>query len=202
MSLKQYHDFAKETFGVDLAFTTGNDYHIFSDVLQIVAPKRILETGFFKGGSAFMFLHLSTAHVTSVDPMVPTNGEPIHHGSLDNVGILQEVFRGRFAFLQKSSFDVRGDLAGQSFDLFNIDGDHHSEGIHNDFQLAVDLNIPWLLVDDFLLNVSDVYRDHFLKDYFPVKIYQRDDQFNGVPIPRALLRRRNPAMPHLPYCIQ
>lgn len=199
MSLKAFHDFAKDTFGVDLFLTAGNDYCIFSDVIQIVEPTNVLESGFFKGGSAFMLLHLSKANMTSVDPMLPTDGEPTHQGNFDNVGILHEIFRHRFTFLKKSSFDVRGDLAGQRFDLFNIDGNHHLDGIRNDFQLAIDLNIPWLLVDDFLFDVDQVYRDEFAHEFFPVKIYPRDDKCMGIPIPRVLLKRRNPALPFLTY---
>jgi hypothetical protein len=131
--------------------------------------------------------------------MIPTDGEPVHHGSLDNVGILHEVFRGRFTFLHKSSHDVEAELRGTQFDLFNIDGGHHMADIRNDFQLAVNLNIPWILVDDFLFDVVKVYKEEFANHFFPVKVYQRDDKCMGQPIPRVLMRRRNVSLPHLPY---
>lgn len=201
MSIPAYHTFIRETFGVELTPTQGNDYSIFTDVIQIVNPKRILETGFFKGASAFMLLHLSTAHLTSVDPMIPTNGTDKHDGSLENADVLSEMFRGRFSFMRVSSLDVRPHLVGQQFDLFNIDGDHLDAGIINDFQLAIDLNIPWIIVDDFILNVRDVYLKQFAGEFVPVRTYARDDKHEGTPIPRVLMRRRNPALPHLAYSI-
>lgn len=175
-------------FEQSLTPTAGNDFAIFSDVIQRVQPKRILETGFFRGGSAALLLHLSQAHVTSVDPMVDPLGA-FHEGKIEHVAVLGEWFPGRFTFLRKSSSDVRPDLAGQSFDLFNIDGDHRESGIVNDFQLALDLDIPWLVVDDFHLDVSRIYWQRFADRYEIVKTYGRDDRHNGYPIPRALMRR-------------
>ncbi len=179
----------KAIFDQALTPTAGNDFAIFTDVIQLVQPQRILETGFFRGGSAALLLHLSQAHVTSVDPMVDPLGA-FHEGRIENVDILKEWFPGRFTFLQKSSSDVRPDLAGQQFDLFNLDGDHRPTGIVNDFQLALDLDIPWLLVDDFLTPVSDVYWSQFADRYEIVKTYARDDRHNGFPIPRALMHRK------------
>jgi hypothetical protein len=72
-----------------------------------------------------------------------------------------------------------------------IDGDHWEVGIRNDFQLAIDLDIPWILVDDFVTSVADIYKNEFQNEFFPVRVYPRKDLFMGKPIPIVLLRRIN-----------
>ncbi len=180
----------KTIFEQSLTPTAGNDFAIFTDVIKLVQPSAILETGFFRGGSAALLLHLSQATLTSVDPMADPLGA-FHEGKIEHVDVLKEWFPGRFTFHKISSADpvLWAVLKGQRFDLFNIDGDHRIAGIVNDFQLALDLEIPWLLVDDFHLDVSSVYWDRFADRYEIVKSYGRDDRYLGNPIPRALMRR-------------
>lgn len=190
---------AKATFNQDLHAAAGNDFSIFGDILQIVQPAAILETGFFKGGSACLLLYLSgSANLTSIDPMRDPGGAT-HQGDIGNVAVLQSLFPGRFTFLHKSSAHVRNDLAGQHFDLFNIDGDHTEAGITNDLQLAASLSIPWIILDDFNGPVVEVYQKQFAADYFPVKIYRRDDHHQGQPILRVLMRRREPSLVAVPH---
>jgi hypothetical protein len=171
-------------------FSWENEAAFIADAIQIVQPKSILETGFFAGASAFMNLWLSEACVTSVDPVESLHGPAEKHdGKIENVDKLKVAFPGRFTFLRKDSRLIRPDVAGQSFDLMFIDGDHSEDGIRNDFQLAIDLNIPWILVDDFVTSVAEVYGKEFQHEFFPVRIYPRKDQFAGKPIPIVLLKR-------------
>lgn len=161
------------------------------DTIKIVNPKNILEIGFFAGSSSYCWLQLSDAKLTSVDPMVNLYDSAIPHtGRPENVDKLKAAFPDRFTFIQKDSKLVRPDLAGQQFDLMFIDGDHAPIGIRNDFNLALELNIPWVLVDDFVTSVMEVYVNEF-KDRFlpPVRVYPRKDQFQGKPIPIVLLRQ-------------
>jgi hypothetical protein len=181
-----------DQLGIDGCLKWENDALFLADTLQIVQPKNILETGFFQGSSSACWLHLSDATLTSVDPMVNLYDPAVKHdGKLENAEKLKNHFPGRFTFLQKDSRIVRPDLAGQKFDLFFIDGDHLDTGIRNDFQLAIDLNIPWVLVDDFVTNVLDIYQKEFTSEFFPVRIYPRKDLFQGQPIPIVLLKRFN-----------
>jgi predicted O-methyltransferase YrrM len=178
--------------GIAGCFSWENEAAFLADALQIVQPKSILETGFFAGASAFMNLYLSDACVTSVDPMENLYDPSVKHdGNLGNVDKLKVAFPGRFTFLRKDSKVVRPDLVGQNFDLMFIDGDHWEIGARNDFQLAIDLNIPWILVDDFVTSVAEVYAKEFQHEFFPVRIYPRKDQFMGKPIPIVLLKRFN-----------
>jgi len=172
-----------------------NESPFFQDALQIVEPKCILETGFFCGMSAFINLYLSDAMVISVDPMVnPQDPNGKHDGLIENVEKLKNAFPGRFTFIQKDSRNIRPDLRLQQIDLMFIDGDHSPEGIRNDFQLAIDLNIPWILVDDFVTDVARVYDAEFANEFLPVRIYPRKDQFQGKPIPIVLLKKINKAL--------
>lgn len=181
-----------DALNIDGCLKWENDAALLADALQIVQPRNILETGFFMGASSSMWLHLSDATLTSVDPMVNLYDPSVKHdGRPENAEKLKNHFPGRFTFLQKDSRVVRPDLAGQKFDLMFIDGDHWDTGIRNDFQLAIDLDIPWVLVDDFVTNVLDIYQKEFRNEFFPVRIYPRKDLFQDQPIPIILLRRFN-----------
>lgn len=189
-----------DNLGIGGCMFWDHDVQHFADALTIVRPKSVLETGFFAGASAFFWLYLSNANLTSIDPMVNLHDPKVPHtGKPENVGKLQTTFPGRFTFLQKDSKLVRPDLAGQSFDLFFIDGDHWEAGIRNDFQLALDLNIPWILVDDFVTTVEDVYHREFAEHFVEVRHYDRHDTFQGRPIPIKLFRRRNDAIDTLTF---
>lgn len=160
----------------------------FRDVLEITRPESILETGCYAGASTFMLLQLSgRAKVTSVDPMDLNPGFEGHPWVVDK---LKGHFGDRFTFLKKDSRDVRGDLAGQRFDLFYVDGDHTETGIRNDFQLALDLEIPWLFVDDLVTEVAKVYVTEFQQHYDLFRLYPRKHQFQGRSIPMGLMRRK------------
>jgi len=169
------------------------DAQFLTDTLSITQPKNILEVGFFRGSSTFQWLWLSDAKVTSVDPMVNLySPETPHDGKLENVDKLKKAFPDRFTFIQKDSKVVYPDIADQKFDLMFIDGDHWVNGIRSDFNLALKLNIPWVLVDDFVTSVLDVYSNEFRDKFLPpVRVYPRKDMFQGQPIPIVLLRQRD-----------
>lgn len=170
-----------------------NDAQFIADTLSISQPTNILEIGFFQGSSAGQLLYLSDATLTSVDPMVNLyDPHVLHEGKLENVAKLKGAFPNRFTFIQKDSKLVRPDLVGQHFDLMFIDGDHRPIGIRNDFNLALELGIPWVLVDDFVTSVLDVYTNEFADKFLPpIRVYPRKDQFMGKPIPIVLLRQRD-----------
>lgn len=174
-------------------FSWENEAMILADVINIVKPQNILETGFFGGSSAFMWLYLSNAKLTSVDPMKNLYDESQQHtGFKENVGKLQYIFPQRFKFLEKDSRLIRDDIKGEKFDLMFIDGDHLESGIANDFDLAIENNIPWVLVDDFVTSVAKVYVEKYQERFLPpVRIYNRKDTFEGKPIPIFLLKLKD-----------
>jgi predicted O-methyltransferase YrrM len=173
-------------------FSWENESEFLADTLNIVNPKNILEIGFFAGASTFMWLHLSEANLTSVDPMENLYDKNVKHdGKPENIEKLQKAFPNRFNFIRKDSRVVRPDLIGQKFDLMFIDGDHWESGIRNDFQLALDLDIPWILADDFVTSVASVYQKEFTKYFTPIRFYPRKDLFQGQPIPIVLMKRND-----------
>lgn len=167
-----------------------------TDALSIIQPNNILEIGYFRGSSAFLWLWLSNAKLTSVDPMVNLYSPEIKHdGSIESVDKLKNAFPDRFTFIQKDSKLVYPDLMGQKFDMMFMDGDHLPNGARSDFNLALDLNIPWVLVDDFVTSVLEVYSNEFRDKFLPpVRVYPRKDLFQGQPIPIVLLRQRDAAI--------
>lgn len=188
----------KPQFMTDLGIEEGclhweSDGQFLADTIALSQPRNILEIGYFCGGSAAMLLHLSDAKLTSVDPMVNLYDPNVKHdGSIESVERLKKGFPDRFTFIQKDSKLVRPDLAGQHFELMFIDGDHAPIGIRNDFNLALELGIPWVLVDDFVTSVLEVYQNEFINKFLPpIRVYPRKDTFMGKPIPIVLLRQRD-----------
>ena len=168
-----------------------NDGPILFDVIKVTQPKNILEVGFFAGSSSFQFLTFSNAKLTSVDPMKNLYDPNVKHdGKIENVQKLKDHFGAdRFTFIQKDSRVIRPDIQGQKFDLMFIDGDHWDSGIRNDFQIALDMDIPWVLADDFVTNVENIYWSEFADKFELVRLYPRKDKFMGKPIPIALFKR-------------
>lgn len=181
---------AWDRLGIDGCFKWENEAVFIKDTIDIVKPKNIFEIGFFCGASAFMWLELSKAKLTSVDPMENLyDPNTKHHGLIENVQKLKDHFGAdRFTFIQKDSKVVLPDIKDEKFDLIFIDGDHWDIGIRNDFNLAISLKIPYLLVDDFVTNVENVYHNEFSRFFSVIKIYPRKDQFMGKPIPIYLLK--------------
>lgn len=174
-------------------FAPGKQGFIFSRVLNIVNPRSILEIGFFKGFSALAMLAQSNATLVSVDPMKNLYDANVKHdGSKENAIKLQELYGPRFQFIEKDSKLVYPDLKGRHFDMMYMDGDHWPVGVRNDFNLALDLGIDWILADDFITDVRQVYDNEFRTQYFIVALFDREDKHDGKPIPMALLRRVNP----------
>jgi predicted O-methyltransferase YrrM len=181
--------------GIIGCFSWENESQFIDDTISIVKPESILEVGFFAGASSFMWLHLSKAKLTSVDPMVNLYDiNEKHTGSLENVDRLKAYFGPeRFRFIQKDSKVVRPDLDA-SYDLMFIDGDHWDQGIRNDFDIALEKKIPWVLVDDFVTSVEQVYFQSYQQYYDIIRVYPRKDQFMGKSIPIVLLKLKDTYM--------
>lgn len=183
---------AYDRLGIDGCFKWENESPFLLDTIEIVKPKNILEIGFFCGASSMMWLQLSDAKLTSVDPMANLyEPQTKHDGLIENVQKLKDYFGAdRFTFIQKDSKVVYPDIKNKKFDLIFIDGDHTEAGARNDFTLALALRVPYLLVDDFVTTVQSVYNEEFT-DYFEViRIYPRVDRFMGKPIPIYLLKNK------------
>lgn len=132
----------------------------FKRVSKLVKPKNILEFGTNLGGSAAMQLAINEkAKLVSFDPKTWTiesaiyNDESFikqHKKLFDNtpaVGLLHLVFGDRFQFHNRSSKWVQ-DLVEDDFDYAFIDGSHAYLDAYNDIQNCIELEIPYLVIDN------------------------------------------------------
>lgn len=147
---------------------------VFKKVLDVVKPSNILEVGFFRGSSSYMWLHLSNANVTSVDPLCDVE-YPLaprkYDGAPENVDKLKELFPNRFNFFQLDSKFVYPFIKDNKYDLMFIDGGHLSEAVRNDLNLAVKLKVPYILLDDFINEVLWVYNSEFYSLYDIIEVF-------------------------------
>jgi len=143
---------------------------VFKQILDIVKPKHIFEIGFNAGHSAYGFLSLDEeVKVDSIDICQ-------HRYTIPCAKKVEQLFEGRFRFGNKDSLTVQsGTLKG--YDLVYIDGDHKFESFRSDYQLCVDADIEWILVDDTNLfrdiNAFVEHADQSTSGRHPYKIHSR-----------------------------
>tara|TARA_R100000231_G_scaffold502_1_gene906 strand:- start:410 stop:1027 length:618 start_codon:yes stop_codon:yes gene_type:complete len=187
-----------EEYNLDSCSVPSDDGWIFEMCLNYVKPKSVLEIGFYKGGSAFIMMSLDkNLKLTSVDPVqnvaTEMTGQTDFSGEEKAIQTICENFPDRFTFIRKRSQDVRPDLEDQSFDMIYIDGDHWEDGIRNDFQLMLDLDIKYGLVDDFVQpphgqkSVPTVWAEEFADKLKLKTVFYRKDKFQGQHIPMVLV---------------
>lgn len=144
--------------------TTG----VFQEILDIVQPKHIFEIGFNAGHSAYGFLSLDQElKVDSIDICQ-------HRYTIPCAKKVEQLFEGRFRFGNKDSQTVQsGTLTG--YDLVYIDGDHKFDSFRSDFQLCVDADIEWILIDDTNLfaPIRDFVEHADQSQRHPYKIHSR-----------------------------
>ena len=105
----------------------------------------MLEIGFNIGYSASMWLEFDINNrlkLTSVDI-----GK--HKDTEAAARAVKGLHGDRFEFILCDSKKVKPQLLGKRFDLAFIDGDHGHEGVGNDINLCLDLEIPYLVFDDW-----------------------------------------------------
>lgn len=132
----------------------------FTRVAKVTKPKNILEFGTNLGGSAAMQLTINPkANLVSFDPKTWEvhsaiySGEsfianhPKLFGKTPAVGLLHLTFGDRFTFHNRSSKWVK-DLVEDKFDYAFVDGSHVYLDAYNDIQNCIDLEIPYIIVDN------------------------------------------------------
>ena len=164
-----------EQLGVE-GFLDWTNVEIFKDVIETVQPKSILEIGFYKGASSFFWLYLSQAKLLSVDSMLWDGC------SIENVHKLLKQYPERFSFLCDSSLNIKTKLINQEFDLMFIDGGHTPDIYVNDIQLALDLNVNHIFIDDCSKDIFVTFRKMVLKDYDIIRRYDRKTDREFIPM--------------------
>ena len=118
---------------------------VIKDILNITEAKNMLEIGFNIGYSASMWLEFDVnkaLKVTSVDI-----GK--HEDTEAAARAVKGLHGDRFEFILCDSKKVKPQLLNKYFDLAFVDGDHGHEGVISDVNLCLDLNIPYLVFDDW-----------------------------------------------------
>lgn len=167
----------------------GSHAKIFEEVISLIKPKEILEIGFFCGSSAGLWLNLSEANLTSVDPFLDnaTNdylnsvGRPEEIGGdsvqLAAVESVKFNYPERFRFIHKRSLNaaIDGDLQKDFYQLCFVDGDHWQAGVTIDLNICLALKIPFILMDDACPEFPGVVESvKNMKNRFAViKFYQK-----------------------------
>lgn len=166
----------KDKFGEYIPYHSGP--HIlrhFRDTIEVVNPKSIFEIGFNMGHSASMWLALCGAEILSCD--ISQKDETIEAWNY-----LTQKHHGRFQFEWRMDIDEAAAKAWAQqyyFDLAFIDGAHDDENITNDIQLCKNMNIPYLLFDDWYprfgatqLSVAKFPELELVKDMNNLRLYK------------------------------
>lgn len=160
----------------------------FASILSMTQAKTIFEIGFNFGHSAYTFL--------SVDRRVRIHSTDIgqYRHTIVNACDIEQRFKGRFQFTQCDSHQlVPDDVSG--YDMIFIDGDHTPKGMVQDMDLCADAGVEWMLVDDYVRCMGDLYPksvidNQLARDDFPYRkvrefYYPSTDRLNCM----VLLRR-------------
>jgi len=162
---------------------------LIQDLYNQYKIKSILEIGFNIGYSASMFLEFDPdrkSKVTSVDI-------GIHAATVNAAKAVKNLHGDRFSFILSDSKKVKKQLKGQLFDLAFIDGDHTDPGVASDIRLCIDLQIPFLLFDDYWTHQDQngirKVCTQFVHDQkiSQIKVYDLE----GIPQPKVALYRND-----------
>jgi hypothetical protein len=127
---------------------------IVNDILSNTEnPKKICEIGFNAGHSATSWLTVSDdIYLHSVD-----NG--MHHYTKNQMRKVKSFFGDRFDYTVKDSKDLKSDFY-EGYDLVIIDGGHDWQTIQHDYRMIRDANVPYILIDDYLMIDADSKISH------------------------------------------
>jgi len=142
------------------------------DLTSTYKISSMLEIGFNIGYSTYMFLEGDTTQkleITSVDIAK-------HPCTVDAAAKMKELHPSRFSFIACSSRLAFKQFSDKEYDLVFIDGDHTAIGCVSDIQIALDLQAPYVLFDDYhvsdtpvnsIRNIAEAHPDLTLEKLYP-----------------------------------
>ena len=128
---------------------------VINDILSNTEnPKKICEIGFNAGHSAISWLTVSDdIYFHSVD-------YGIHRYTKNQMRKVKSFFGDRFDYTRKDSRQLKSDFY-EGYDLVIIDGGHDWATVQHDYRMIRDANVPYILVDDYLMiDESRIYHRH------------------------------------------
>lgn len=174
---------------------------MLKEVIKISNPKEILEIGCHAMFSSMLLLEFSKANLTSID--IGENWITWEHGFLDwgipSKGgglkdakkVIDELFPGRFRFVKGDSTlsETINQFNDRQYDLIFIDGNHDYEYVKKDIKTAINLKIPYILLDDYSERDGDLDdRIRAARDMELVKVKIYPDIHNAADIGCALFK--------------
>ena len=162
---------------------------VFIETLAITNPKEILETGVLWGASSILLLELSNANLTSLDPIINCNDDdnlkqgipyPDKSEQEKYLNTIKDHYGDRWTFHKARSENANSLIQNKKYDLFHIDGDHWYEGLTADYNIALNMGIEWLLIDDFEHIVLDKYKIMLAPHYIPIRLWKRGNTPIGL----------------------
>jgi len=130
-------------------------FTFFEDIKKYIDVKNILEFGYNLGfSSSYQLVVHPEANLVSYDRSVWHSNAAIYdeaHQSKVKIAcwkLGKLAFGDRLTFHAKSSTEVTKDYKPGVFDYCFIDGNHSYEGAVGDIQSAIDLDIPYVVIDN------------------------------------------------------
>tara|TARA_R110000823_G_scaffold259260_1_gene380477 strand:+ start:485 stop:1048 length:564 start_codon:yes stop_codon:yes gene_type:complete len=148
-------------------------FKAIKDICRISNPTTILELGFNRGASAFMWLESSKAKLHSIDRLLPTHVEK-------SINYFNLKYPGRFQYTHydhQNLTDLSLELTNQ-YDLIFIDGEHTQNGIYRDTKNSISLNPKFIVFDDYLHKSHEMDIFWVIKD-FKLEIIREYNTSNG-----------------------
>lgn len=129
--------------GVRIPWGSGpHNMKAYREIVEIVEPKKILEIGMNVAYGTVMWIELSKCK-TMVTYEISAKAE-----TLAAAEVMLKRYPDIFWFI--NSKPHYSDLPNDFFDMIFIDGGHLEEDVTADLQLAKDLHIPWIVLDDWI----------------------------------------------------
>ena len=128
---------------------------------DIVDPKTILEIGICLGYSAtYMLQTFLDCKILGVDILGFQRWGNLPPG----IKLVKDKYPNRYVILECDSKEITQWLKKDTYDLALVDGWHDYDYAYHDIQSCKDLNIPWIMVDNYysVPEVCQAIKDHDL----------------------------------------
>lgn len=137
--------------GIPLPYGLGShSVRCLREIVEIVKPDKIFEIGLNMGWSASLWFNLSDkVYLMSCD--ISKKQETINA-----VKFLYNKYEDYFEYLDRNDPIFSERVKRHNFDLCFVDGGHLLNDVVADTQLALELKIPYIAYDDFLIEFGQV----------------------------------------------
>lgn len=106
------------------------------ELVQALAPQRVVEIGIYRGGTLYCWTRLATdnAHIIGIDYHIHRWREPLMR-AYARAQQTVEIWNFTSSYAPETAEKVKQAFGGKSIDFAFIDGDHTYEGVKADFDM-------------------------------------------------------------------